>query len=107
MKKQYLHLSAYGCNECKGPVVSGWLAVRESEISKETDIRQVGAVCLSCGHRQSKMTELGVTRQFPPVEWESAPLIDGSHLDHSVKCSIAQDDGHVSAHTPQQVGLFS
>jgi hypothetical protein len=83
MKKQYLHLSAYGCNECKGPVVSGWLAVRESEISKETDIRQVGAVCLSCGHRQSKMTELGITRQFPPVEWESAPLIDGSHLDNA------------------------
>jgi hypothetical protein len=27
------------------------------------------------------MTELGITRQFPPVEWESAPLIDGSHLD--------------------------
>jgi hypothetical protein len=54
--------------------------VRENEISKETDIRQVGAVCLSCGHRQSKMTEPGITRQFPPVDWESVNLIDESHL---------------------------
>jgi hypothetical protein len=39
MRTQYLHLSAYPCDDCKGPVVSGWLAVRESEVSKETDIR--------------------------------------------------------------------
>ena len=80
MKKQYLHLAAYSCDTCKGPVVSGWLAVRENEISKETEIRQVGAICLSCGHRQSKRTEPGVTRYFPPVEWESATLVDVSHL---------------------------
>jgi hypothetical protein len=80
VKKQYLHLSAYSCDNCKGPVVSGSLAVRESEISKETDIRQVGAICLSCGYRQGKMAELGVTRQFQPVEWGSANLMDASHL---------------------------
>jgi hypothetical protein len=80
MKKQYLHLSTYSCDNCKGPVVSGSLAVRENEISKETEIRQVGAVCLSCGHRQSKMTAPGITRQFPPVEWESANLTDALHL---------------------------
>jgi hypothetical protein len=80
MKKQYLHLSTYSCDNCKGPVVSGWLAVRENEISKETEIRQVGAICLSCGHRQSKMTEPGITRHFPPVEWESVTLVDVSHL---------------------------
>jgi hypothetical protein len=39
MKKQYLHLSAYSCDNCRGPVVSGSLAVRENEISKETDIQ--------------------------------------------------------------------
>ncbi len=80
MKKQYLHLSTYSCDNCEGPVVSGWLAVRENEISKETEIRQVGAICLSCGHRQSKMTEPGIIRCFPPVEWESATLVDVSHL---------------------------
>jgi hypothetical protein len=79
MRKQYLHLSAYSCDKCDGPVVSGSLAVRENEISKETDIRQVGAICLSCGHRQSKGTEESVTRVFPPVPWESMRVIDGSH----------------------------
>jgi len=80
MRKQYLHLSAYACDRCTGPVVAGSLAVRENEISKETEIRQVGAICLSCGHRQSKITGLGTGRQFPPVEWESANLIDVPNL---------------------------
>jgi hypothetical protein len=39
MRKQYLHLSVYSCDQCDGPVVTGSLAVRENEISKETDIR--------------------------------------------------------------------
>ena len=49
-------------------MVSGSLGIRETEITKEIDIRQVGAVCLSCGHPQ----KIGVTRTrcFPPVEWD-------------------------------------
>jgi hypothetical protein len=80
MKRQYLHLSAYSCDKCTGPVVAGSLAVRENEISKETDIRQVGAICLSCGHRQSNGAEPGVTRAFPPVQWESVNAIDAIHV---------------------------
>jgi len=80
MKKQYLHLSAFPCDTCKGPVVSGSLAVRENEISKETEVRQVGAICLSCGRRQSKATEPGITCQFPPAEWESSNAMDVPHL---------------------------
>lgn len=79
MKKQYLHLSAYSCEKCSGAVVSGSLAVRENEISRETDIRQLGAICLSCAHRQSKGTEESVTRTFPPVPWESIGPIDVDH----------------------------
>src|SRR5437879_13817842 len=79
MRRQYLHLSTYHCDACDGPVVAGSLAVRENEISKETDIQQVGAICLSCGHRQSKMTKLGMPRQFPPVEWEKQTTTDASH----------------------------
>ncbi len=75
MKRQYLHLSAYSCDECTGPVVAGLIAVRENEISKETDIHEVGAICLSCGHRQSKATEPGLTRSFPPMQWESVNVI--------------------------------
>ena len=80
MRRQYLHLSAYPCDSCAGPVVAGSLAVRENEISKETDIRQVGAICLSCGHRQDKATGLGVTRYFPPAHWEAADAIDAVHI---------------------------
>jgi len=80
MKKQYLHLSAYPCDMCPGPVIAGSLAVRENEISKETEIRQVGALCLSCGHRQNKATELGVTCHFPPAQWESMNTTDAIHI---------------------------
>ena len=78
MKKQYLHLSAYSCDKCAGPVIAGSIGVRENEISKETDIRGVGAICLSCGHRQSKATESGVTLSFPPRLWESIEEIKKS-----------------------------
>lgn len=71
MKRQYLHLSVYSCDKCAGPLVNGTLGVRENEISKETDLRWVGAVCLSCGSRQSSASADGVIRQFPPVEWQT------------------------------------
>ena len=76
MRKQYLHLSASLCEKCNGPVVSGSLAVRENEISKETEIRQVGAICLSCGYRHSQAMPVGTGRQFPPVEWKSEKGVD-------------------------------
>jgi hypothetical protein len=75
MKQQYLHLSAYSCDKCAGPVIAGSVAVRENEISKETDIQEVGAICLSCGHRQSEATEPGLTRHFPPTRWEPMKAI--------------------------------
>lgn len=74
MKIQYLHLSAYFCKKCNGPVVAGVLAVRENEISRETDIRQVGALCLTCGNEQQKPTEPDLIRNFPPIRWESAKV---------------------------------
>ncbi len=84
MRRQYLHLSAYSCDNCTGPVVSGLLTIRENEISKETDIRQVGAMCLSCGHRQNKATEPAPARHFSPVQWEPVNAInEGSFDDHT------------------------
>ena len=72
MRKQYLHLSAYPCDACAGPVIAGSLGVRENEISKETDIRQVGAICLSCGRRQCAATEPARARYLMPMEWGNA-----------------------------------
>jgi hypothetical protein len=80
LKKQYLHLSAYPCDKCQGPVVSGSLAVRENEISKETDIRHIGAICLACGHRQSNATAPARVRHFSPVDWEPVSPIELGHL---------------------------
>jgi hypothetical protein len=56
MRKQY---------QCEG-VVSGALAVRESEISKETGIRELGGTCLACGNRQSRAGQASFARQCPP-----------------------------------------
>ena len=70
MRSHYLHLRVFPCDTCRGPVVSGSTAVRESDIERETEVREVGAICLACGHRQSEATEPGSTRDFPPVRWD-------------------------------------
>ena len=80
MRTQYLHVSAYSCERCRGPVISGSTAVRENEISKETEVKQVEAICLSCGHRQSKATGHSGTRDFPPVQWDVGNSMDSEHL---------------------------
>jgi hypothetical protein len=73
MRRHYLHLSAYPCDSCAGPVIAGSTGARENEISKETDIVSVGAaMCLSCGHRQSGPTEPARTRYLLPIEWDPA-----------------------------------
>jgi hypothetical protein len=76
MKKHYLHLSAYPCDACSGPVIAGSTAVRENEISKETDIRHVGAICLSCGHRQDKASEPARVRHLLPIAWDRVDVTD-------------------------------
>jgi hypothetical protein len=76
MKTGYLHLWVYPCDACAGPVVAGSTAIRENEISKEIDIRQVGAICLSCGHRQEKSTDAERVRHLPPIGWALPPPAD-------------------------------
>ena len=83
MKKQYLHLSAYTCDICSGPVIAGSLGVRENEISKESEISAVGAICISCGHRQDKATEPGRPRYFFPIEWANVNIKVVGRSGHS------------------------
>jgi len=94
MRKQYLHLSAYSCDSCHGPVVSASLAVRENVISKETDIRQVGAICLSCGHRQQNASGTEAVRHFSPMEWEPADTIDLRNLTTAFVEALNRADLH-------------
>jgi hypothetical protein len=69
---QYLHLAAFPCEKCKGPVILGWMGTREDDIAKETEIKEAGAVCLSCGARPEPATRIDPleVRHFRPVEWE-------------------------------------
>jgi hypothetical protein len=94
MSKHYLHLSAYRCDMCAGPVIAGSTAVRENEISKETDIRQIGAICLSCGNRQDKATEPARARHLMPMEWEPASTVKASALSTAFVEALNRAEPH-------------
>ncbi len=66
----YLHLMAVPCEKCKGPVVAGWTGKREDDITQETDITLVGAVCISCGSRPETLIAPLHACHFRPVQWE-------------------------------------
>jgi hypothetical protein len=68
----YLHLSAFPCEKCNGPVIVGSLGTRHDDISRETDIRRVGAACIACGFRPEIIAEESVDHRFRPVEWKWA-----------------------------------
>jgi hypothetical protein len=68
----FLHLSAFPCEKCNGPVIAASLGTRRDDISRETDIRKVGATCIACGFRPEIVAEPSVDHRFRPVEWKWA-----------------------------------
>jgi len=66
----YLHLSAFVCTQCNGPVIAGFMGTRHDDISRETDIRNVGAACLACGFRPEIPLEPSIEHRFRPIEWD-------------------------------------
>jgi hypothetical protein len=68
----YLHLSAFPCEKCNGPVIAGSLGTRHDIITQETDIRPIGAICLACGFRPEIVLEPSKDHRFRPVEWHWA-----------------------------------
>jgi hypothetical protein len=64
-----LHLSAYACNKCEGPVVAGSFGTRESGITRESSLTPIGAVCLVCGDKQAELNNTDLVRHFAPTEW--------------------------------------
>ena len=68
----YLHLTAFPCQKCNGPVIAGTLGTRHDDISQETDIRAVGAICIACGFRPEAVLAPSVDHRFRPVEWRWA-----------------------------------
>ena len=89
----YLHLSAFACVQCNGPVIAGFLGTRHDDISKETDIRNVGAACLACGFRPEIPLEPSVEHRFRPIEWnctvqnraQSLPPAEGPQPEQDAK----------------------
>ena len=67
---QYLHLTAFPCEKCNGPVLAGSFGMRRDGISRETEIRKIGAACIACGFRPELMDEPSVNLHFRPVEWK-------------------------------------
>jgi hypothetical protein len=75
MQTKYLHISAYTCAKCSGPVIAGSFGTRETEISRESALSPVGAACLSCGNTQTEMSDGNVVRHFAPVEWSRRRML--------------------------------
>jgi hypothetical protein len=66
----YLHLSAFPCEKCSGPVIAGSLGTRQDHISKETNIRKIGAACIACSFMPESMVEPAAEHRFRPIEWK-------------------------------------
>ena len=98
MRKQYLQLSAYRCYRCAGPVVAGSIEVHEDEAPNQA-IR-IGAMCLSCGHRQSNPSEPMYARHLSPVEWEPVAAID-SRMATAFAEAVDRAEMHRSAENLQ------
>jgi hypothetical protein len=86
----YLHLSAFACEKCNGPVIAGFMGTRHDDISKETDIRSVGAACITCGFRPEILIEPLVEHCFRPIEWNckvqnSALAVERPKLEQDAK----------------------
>ena len=63
----YLHLVAFPCEKCTGPVILGWIGTRADEITNETEIKKIGAVCLACGCRPETLIDPFEAHHFRPV----------------------------------------
>jgi hypothetical protein len=70
MRTGYFHISAYPCDRCNGPVIAGAFGIRETEISRESELTTAGSVCLTCGNKQAKTSEGSIVRQVAPVKWD-------------------------------------
>ena len=70
----FLHLSAFRCAKCNGPVIVGSLGTRPDDISREINVREIGALCLACGFKPEIVAEPAVEHRFRPVQWNWAIL---------------------------------
>jgi hypothetical protein len=107
----YLHLSAFPCEKCHGPVIAGSLGTRSDDISQETDLRKIGAACITCGFRPEMMIEPSVGHHFRPVEWKwdiqapAAPVWSGSLPDQARSASVSSTNDQLTAELSQDADI--
>lgn len=65
----HLHIFAVRCAKCNGPAIVGSLGTRQDDISREINIRQLGAICLVCGFKPEVVAEPSMEHRFRPVPW--------------------------------------
>jgi len=97
---QYLHLTAFPCEKCNGPVIAGSLGQRCDDISKETDITKIGAACIACGFQPVVLIEPSVGHRFRPVEWKWMIKEQAQPVDPS---AISPQDGLTADEPAQRV----
>lgn len=90
MQRHYLRLAAFACNACKGPVISGSFTTRENEIQRETDIREIGSVCLSCGKTYSSIPVTSRVLYIAPLDWEEPYSADRQQVASKKKAPNAK-----------------
>jgi hypothetical protein len=89
-----LHLLAVPCDQCRGPVILGWIGTRKDDISRETGIKGLGAVCLSCGCRPKTLIDPLHACHFRPVQWEWTIEKKLEATDREPPSSLFSDPNH-------------
>lgn len=102
----YLHLLAFPCDHCQGPVVVGWIGKRADDITKETQINGVGAICLLCGARPQAVIDPSLALAFRPVEWDwevpkqtHTAQMDGDPSSTELSSDVDADGNLPQSHT--------
>ena len=99
---RYLHLMAFPCGKCKGPVVAGWIGTKQDDIAQETDITVMGAICLLCGSRPESLIDPLAAQHFRPVEWEwiAEKRAEAMEADADPLASEPSQDADTSHNSP-------
>jgi len=104
----YLHLSAAVCERCQGPVLSGWIGRRADDITEETHVNTVEAICLSCGVRPEKTISPEVLTHIRPFQWEwvaAAKVAPAESEQNGLSAELSQDaDNVANLSQPEKAG---
>ena len=91
MTVHHLHLRAYVCKKCNGPVIATTLGIRKTAIAGETVTGQLVPSCLLCGDRPISVDEPGFG--FFPIQWPMLSLMPVDQRNIVSDTALLQPDG--------------